>query len=240
MRARAAALSARGARVEIAARRRRSGVELTAVLDRLGGAGGERGAGRGGGDARRGACCASSWRTSCLSMSRRSCSAPPPAPWSSCRSLPTLKDALPALRFLEAHAAWARTCGCACGPRRSAPLEGTAVFTGIVQDVGRVEQPWRARGGDVRLRRSPASSSTSRACTSVTASAVQGCCLTATEIERRSFAADVSRETLALTTLADFRAGTRGESRAGAARRRCARRAPGVRPRRWGGAGTEL
>jgi riboflavin synthase len=37
---------------------------------------------------------------------------------------------------------------------------------------------------------------------------VQGCCLTATELLGRAFAADVSRETLNLTTLGDLRAGT--------------------------------
>ncbi len=37
---------------------------------------------------------------------------------------------------------------------------------------------------------------------------VQGCCLTATELGAKTFAADVSRETLNLTTLADFTPGT--------------------------------
>jgi riboflavin synthase len=37
---------------------------------------------------------------------------------------------------------------------------------------------------------------------------VQGCCLTATELSADTFAADVSRETLKLTTLGDFKAGT--------------------------------
>jgi riboflavin synthase len=37
---------------------------------------------------------------------------------------------------------------------------------------------------------------------------VQGCCLTATELLGRAFAADVSRETLNLTTLGDLRPGT--------------------------------
>jgi riboflavin synthase len=37
---------------------------------------------------------------------------------------------------------------------------------------------------------------------------VQGCCLTAIEVSANAFAADVSRETLSLTTLGSFAAGT--------------------------------
>jgi riboflavin synthase len=63
------------------------------------------------------------------------------------------------------------------------------------------------RGGDVRMviqldRMNPAGI---RIGDSI---CVQGCCLTATEIVGRAFAADVSRETLNLTTLGDLRPGT--------------------------------
>jgi len=80
------------------------------------------------------------------------------------------------------------------------------VFTGIVQDVGRV-QVLEPRGGDVQMviefdRMDPAGI---RIGDSI---CVQGCCLTATQLIGRAFAADVSRETLNLTTLGDFRAGT--------------------------------
>jgi riboflavin synthase len=80
------------------------------------------------------------------------------------------------------------------------------VFTGIVLDVGRV-QLLEPRGGDVQMvielnRIDPA---TIRIGDSI---CVQGCCLTATELLGRAFAADVSRETLNLTTLGDLRAGT--------------------------------
>ncbi len=80
------------------------------------------------------------------------------------------------------------------------------MFTGIVQDVGRV-QLLEPRGGDVQLvigldRMDPAGI---RIGDSI---CVQGCCLTATEMLGRAFAADVSRETLSLTTLGDFRPGT--------------------------------
>jgi riboflavin synthase len=80
------------------------------------------------------------------------------------------------------------------------------VFTGIVQDLGRI-QTLEPRGGDVRMviqldRMDPAGI---RVGDSIS---VQGCCLTATEIVERTFAADVSRETLNLTTLGALRSGT--------------------------------
>ena len=79
------------------------------------------------------------------------------------------------------------------------------MFTGIVQDVGRV-QLLEPRGGDVQMviefeRMDP---SGIRIGDSI---CVQGCCLTATELLGRAFAADVSRETLNLTTLGDLRPG---------------------------------
>jgi riboflavin synthase len=80
------------------------------------------------------------------------------------------------------------------------------VFTGIVQDVGRVER-LEARGGDVRLVIACQQFDTARLNIGDSI-AVQGCCLTAVQIEGRSFAADVSRETLALTTLAELKAGS--------------------------------
>ena len=80
------------------------------------------------------------------------------------------------------------------------------MFTGIVQDVGRV-QLIAPRGGDVQMvieldRMDPAGI---RIGDSI---CVQGCCLTATELAGRAFSADVSRETLSLTTLGDLRPGT--------------------------------
>jgi len=79
------------------------------------------------------------------------------------------------------------------------------VFTGIVQDVGRVLSCER-RAGDVRLaiRCERLDLSTARVGDSL---CVQGCCLTAIELSGRTFAADVSRETLALTTLGDLKPG---------------------------------
>lgn len=80
------------------------------------------------------------------------------------------------------------------------------MFTGIVQDVGRV-QALEPRGGDVQIvieldRMDPGGI---RIGDSI---CVQGCCLTATELVGRAFSADVSRETLNLTTLGDIRPGT--------------------------------
>jgi len=79
------------------------------------------------------------------------------------------------------------------------------LFTGIVQGVGRVRSR-EHRGGDVRLviACERLDLSALRAGDSV---CVQGCCLTATEIQGRTFAADLSRETLALTTLGELAPG---------------------------------
>jgi riboflavin synthase len=79
------------------------------------------------------------------------------------------------------------------------------VFTGIVQDVGRVLS-CEPRGGDVRvtIRCERLDLSTAQVGDSL---CVQGCCLTAIELRGRTFAADLSRETLALTTLADLQPG---------------------------------
>jgi riboflavin synthase len=81
------------------------------------------------------------------------------------------------------------------------------MFTGIVQDVGRIVSR-EERGGDVRLviafdRLDPASMKVGDSL------CVQGCCLTAVELHERSFAADLSRETLSLTTLGELTAGAR-------------------------------
>ncbi|MGH8268373.1 MAG: riboflavin synthase [Steroidobacteraceae bacterium] len=79
------------------------------------------------------------------------------------------------------------------------------MFTGIVQDVGRIAER-EIRGGDLRLVIAPAQLPAAglRVGDSV---CVQGCCLTATEVQGRTFTADVSRETLALTTLGELRVG---------------------------------
>ncbi|MBV8307017.1 MAG: riboflavin synthase [Gammaproteobacteria bacterium] len=81
------------------------------------------------------------------------------------------------------------------------------MFTGIVQDLGRVLRR-EPRGGDLRL---------TIGCGRLDLSAtrvgdslcVQGCCLTVVELDGNSFAADLSRETLALTTLGELEPGAK-------------------------------
>lgn len=89
------------------------------------------------------------------------------------------------------------------------------MFTGIIQDTGRVTALER-RDGDVRLRIAVdrLDLAATRAGDSI---AVSGVCLTALEIDAGdaatgrpgSFAADVSNETLSLTTLGTLAAGSR-------------------------------
>jgi riboflavin synthase len=80
------------------------------------------------------------------------------------------------------------------------------MFTGIIQAVGQV-RALEPRGGDVRL-----SIGTGKLPMDETtlgdSLAVNGVCLTAVALNGREFAADVSRETLSLTTLADLRSGS--------------------------------
>ncbi len=81
------------------------------------------------------------------------------------------------------------------------------MFAGIVQDVGRLVCR-EERRGDLRMafafdRLDPAGM---RLGDSI---CVQGCCLTVVELEQRGFRADVSRETLAVTTLGEMQPGAR-------------------------------
>jgi riboflavin synthase len=81
------------------------------------------------------------------------------------------------------------------------------MFTGIVQGVATV-RAIEPRGGDVTLVFDTAG--VSLADIDLGGSiAVSGVCLTATRVDASSFAADVSRETLSLTTLGDWALGSR-------------------------------
>jgi riboflavin synthase len=81
------------------------------------------------------------------------------------------------------------------------------MFTGIVQGIGTV-RAIEQRGGDVTLVFDAAG--VSLADIELGGSiAVSGVCLTATRCDASSFAADVSRETLSLTTLGDWVVGSR-------------------------------
>lgn len=80
------------------------------------------------------------------------------------------------------------------------------MFTGIVQDVGKV-QSRETRGGDVRLAIAVDHLSLDRTAIGDSIS-VQGVCLTVTALTASGFSADVSRETLSLTTLGDLAVGS--------------------------------
>lgn len=80
------------------------------------------------------------------------------------------------------------------------------MFTGIVQAVGRIAQRI-ARGGDVRLVVEAPTAFGSAGVAVGDSIAVGGVCLTVIERDASSFAADVSNETLALTTLGRARVG---------------------------------
>jgi riboflavin synthase len=83
---------------------------------------------------------------------------------------------------------------------------GRIVFTGIVQDVGKVRAR-ENRGGDARIviAFDHLRSGDFRIGDSI---CVRGCCLTAVELPDGAFTADVSRETLSLTTLGDLAVGS--------------------------------
>jgi riboflavin synthase len=81
------------------------------------------------------------------------------------------------------------------------------MFTGIVQAVGTVRLV-APKGGDVELTIDAGELGLDSVAVGDSIS-VNGCCLTATNIEGSTFKADVSRETLSVTTLRDWRTGTR-------------------------------
>ncbi|HEX9208697.1 MAG TPA: riboflavin synthase [Steroidobacteraceae bacterium] len=81
------------------------------------------------------------------------------------------------------------------------------MFTGIVQGVGTV-RALEPHGGDVTIVLDTGSVAL-EGIELGGSIAVSGVCLTATRFDRSSFAADVSRETLSLTTLGQWQVGTR-------------------------------
>lgn len=80
------------------------------------------------------------------------------------------------------------------------------MFTGIIQSVGEVLS-LEPRGGDVRITLATGKLLTSGVVLGDSI-AVNGVCLTAVELGSGRFAADVSRETLSLTTLGALRTGS--------------------------------
>ena len=81
------------------------------------------------------------------------------------------------------------------------------MFTGIIQCLGTVKETVD-RGDDLRLRIEAPELDTARAGIGDSI-AVNGVCLTAVELHPHGFSADVSRETLAHTTLASLTSGSR-------------------------------
>jgi riboflavin synthase len=81
------------------------------------------------------------------------------------------------------------------------------MFTGIIQTVGRIARIER-RGGDVRLTVDTATLDM-RDVALGDSIAVGGVCLTAVELGAQSFAADVSNETLSLTSFGQLGPGSR-------------------------------
>ncbi|MGO9850679.1 MAG: riboflavin synthase [Steroidobacteraceae bacterium] len=79
------------------------------------------------------------------------------------------------------------------------------MFTGIVRDLGSIVAR-ETRGGDVRLTIAYRQLDEARLALGDSI-CVQGCCLTVTALAGRSFAADLSRETLALTTFGELKVG---------------------------------
>lgn len=80
------------------------------------------------------------------------------------------------------------------------------MFTGIVQGVGRVRSV-EPRGGDVRMWIEGGNVPIGDVAIGGSI-AVNGACLTAVELEHAAFAADLSRETLSLTTAGGWTEGT--------------------------------
>jgi riboflavin synthase len=80
------------------------------------------------------------------------------------------------------------------------------MFTGIIQSVGRVRS-LEPRGGDVRLLIDTGNLDLSDVQLGDSI-AVSGCCLTAVALDERGFAADVSNESLSLTTLGELKPGS--------------------------------
>jgi len=91
------------------------------------------------------------------------------------------------------------------GARR--PHGPEPLFTGIIQSVGKLDSV-ESRGGDMRLKVAAAGLDPERMQLGDSV-AVAGVCLTVAELFPQGFVADVSRETLALTTIGQWAAGQR-------------------------------
>jgi riboflavin synthase len=81
------------------------------------------------------------------------------------------------------------------------------MFTGIVQTVGQVRSV-AEKGGDVEMTIDAPALGLERVSIGDSI-CVSGCCLTVTRLDAVNFSADLSRETLSVTTLTAWKAGTR-------------------------------
>lgn len=80
------------------------------------------------------------------------------------------------------------------------------MFTGLVEHVGTIESIERAEmGARIRVNAGPLAAGLAKS----GSIAVNGCCLTAVDISGECFAADLSGETLRLTSLGEMKPGTR-------------------------------
>lgn len=83
------------------------------------------------------------------------------------------------------------------------------MFTGLVQETGRVEGLRKLKAGDGAVTRiSIAAKSVPRELKGGDSVAVSGVCLTAIEVGRRKFSADLAEETLRRTSLGSLRKGS--------------------------------
>jgi len=80
------------------------------------------------------------------------------------------------------------------------------MFTGLVEHVGTIESFERNQGGArIRVNAGPLTDGLAKS----GSIAVNGCCLTAVDISRETFAADLSGETLRRTSLGEMKPGVR-------------------------------
>jgi riboflavin synthase len=102
---------------------------------------------------------------------------------------------------------WVRisASGCAWLNPKASQQRIAIMFTGIVQDIGRVES-LTPQGGDVRLAVRVGRLDLSKIAVGDSI-CVQGCCVTAVSLGNGVFAADLSRETLGHTTLGGLAVG---------------------------------
>ena len=107
------------------------------------------------------------------------------------------------------------------------------MFTGIIESIGTIRD-MQPKGGDMRLTIATGKLDMSDVALGDSI-AVNGVCLTAIAFDGSSFSADVSRETLSLTSLGNSESWLQSESGKGTYPANPSRRAFGQRACRWSG-----